>query len=108
MRKHRLYTTRDADAPDSIKDQNGEVVLDLCRYCGAGESELQEDCEKHRLKGLSEEQLIDEMSEVITSSIMDLVSVVVKQRVKQWVEFIIENEKDKLRGGPFRPSGLES
>lgn len=42
MKKHRLYKTRDADAPEGIKDRNGEVVLDLCRDCGAGESQLSE------------------------------------------------------------------
>lgn len=44
MKEHRLYKMSDADAPDSIKDRNGEVVLDLCRDCGAGESQLSEVC----------------------------------------------------------------
>lgn len=43
--KHELYKTGDPDAPDSIKDQNGEVVLCLCRVCRKGESELDEPCE---------------------------------------------------------------
>lgn len=37
---HILYKTGDADAPNSIKDRNGEVVLDLCRLCGRAETEL--------------------------------------------------------------------
>lgn len=41
---HLLYRTGDADAPDVIKDRNGEVVLDLCRTCGRGEIELSEPC----------------------------------------------------------------
>lgn len=98
MKKHRLYKTRDADAPESIKDRNGDVVLDLCRDCGAGESELQEDCEKHRLKSLDEKQLINEMSVVITGSIMDLIEAVVKQRVRQWIEFIVESKGKKDYG----------
>lgn len=36
--------------PDNIKDQNGDVVLDLCVICGKGEAELNEACEpKHSL-----------------------------------------------------------
>ena len=37
---HDLYKTGDEDAPDAIKDRNGEVVLALCRKCNRGESEL--------------------------------------------------------------------
>lgn len=37
---HVLYKTGDADAPAVIKDGNGDVVLQLCRRCGAGEAEL--------------------------------------------------------------------
>ena len=37
---HELYKTGDADAPEQVKDRNGEVVLDQCRYCGRAESEL--------------------------------------------------------------------
>ena len=40
--EHKLYKTGDADAPDAIKDRNGEVVLRLCRSCGKGEAELVE------------------------------------------------------------------
>jgi len=38
---HRLYGRHDKDAPDVIRDRNGEVVLGLCRDCGAGEIELE-------------------------------------------------------------------
>lgn len=41
---HVLYETGDVDAPESIKDRNGDVVLRLCRRCGAGEIELEESC----------------------------------------------------------------
>ncbi|HBS81057.1 MAG TPA: hypothetical protein DD989_20785, partial [Pseudomonas sp.] len=41
---HDLYRTSDEDAPESIKDRNGEVVLDLCRKCGRGEVELKDGC----------------------------------------------------------------
>lgn len=37
---HELYKTSDADAPEQIKDRNGEVVLDQCRYCRRAESQL--------------------------------------------------------------------
>ncbi|ASW27669.1 pyrophosphatase [Klebsiella phage YMC16/01/N133_KPN_BP] len=37
---HELYSTGDADAPEQIKDRNGEVVLDQCRHCGRAESQL--------------------------------------------------------------------
>ena len=42
--KHILYQTGDQDAPDVIKDGNGEVVLGLCRVCGRAEVELDEPC----------------------------------------------------------------
>lgn len=42
--KHILYKTSDKDAPESIKDVNGEVVLSLCRVCGKGEADLSEPC----------------------------------------------------------------
>jgi len=47
MRKptHILYKTTDDDSPESICDRNGEVVLGLCRVCGAGEIELDERCD---------------------------------------------------------------
>lgn len=41
--EHILFETGDPDAPDCIKDRNGEVVLGLCKECGRGEVELQED-----------------------------------------------------------------
>jgi hypothetical protein len=41
---HDLYKTEDADAPDFIKDSNGEVVLGLCRRCNKGEVELEGPC----------------------------------------------------------------
>lgn len=37
---HDLYKTGDADAPDQIKDRNGEVALDMCRTCHCAESQL--------------------------------------------------------------------
>lgn len=37
---HTLYVTGDSDAPEQIKDRNGEVVLAQCRVCGAAEIEL--------------------------------------------------------------------
>ena len=42
--KHVLYKTGDIDAPDSIKDNNGEVALGLCRICNKGEIELEGPC----------------------------------------------------------------
>lgn len=42
--QHDLYKDGDPDAPDSIKDRNGEVVLGLCKACGRGEIELSEPC----------------------------------------------------------------
>lgn len=44
--EHDLYKNGDADAPDCIKDSNGEVVLGLCRVCGRGEIELKEPCDR--------------------------------------------------------------
>ena len=45
---HDCYVDGDADAPDVIKDNNGEVVLDLCKRCGRGEVELDEPCTGER------------------------------------------------------------
>jgi hypothetical protein len=46
---HELYKTGDADAPEQIKDRNGEVCLSRCRKCGLAESELEEfQCVGHR------------------------------------------------------------
>lgn len=42
--EHDLYKTGDADAPDVIKDRNGEVTLGLCRRCGKGEADLVDPC----------------------------------------------------------------
>jgi len=41
---HDLYKTGDKDAPRSIKDGNGDVVLGLCRRCGKGECDLEQPC----------------------------------------------------------------
>ena len=46
--EHILYKTEDADAPDVIRDANGEVVLGLCRICGKAEVELAEPCSPWR------------------------------------------------------------
>lgn len=37
---HDLYTDADKDRPSAICDSNGQVVLDLCKRCNRGESEL--------------------------------------------------------------------
>lgn len=46
---HLLYETSDPDAPDCIKDSNGEVVLGLCRRCNRGEIELDGPCQPKSL-----------------------------------------------------------
>jgi hypothetical protein len=43
-RNHVLYRTADADAPGVICDARGEVVLGLCRRCGAAEAQLVAPC----------------------------------------------------------------
>ncbi len=45
MTKHQLYTDADRNAPDSIKDGNGQVVLGLCKVCGKGEVDLEAPCD---------------------------------------------------------------
>lgn len=37
---HDLFKTGDSDAPEQVKDRNGEVVLAMCRKCGKAEAEL--------------------------------------------------------------------
>ena len=46
---HVLYQTQDADVPDVICDNNGEVVLALCRVCNQGEADLQPTCPGKRV-----------------------------------------------------------
>lgn len=41
---HVLYTDYDYNCPESIKDMHGDVVLDMCKHCGAGEIELKNSC----------------------------------------------------------------
>ena len=46
LASHDLYATGDENAPNSIKDQNGDVALGMCKRCGRAESELSEPCHK--------------------------------------------------------------
>lgn len=42
---HRLWSNKDTDkhnAPNAIKDRNGDIALAVCRDCGAGEIELEQ------------------------------------------------------------------
>jgi len=41
---HVLYKKGDADAPDNIKDANGDIALAMCRVCGNAESGLSDPC----------------------------------------------------------------
>lgn len=41
---HELYINSDPDAPERIKDRNGEIALHQCRVCGAAEIELEVHC----------------------------------------------------------------
>lgn len=49
--RHDFYKTGDADAPEAIKDRNGEVVLDYCRRCGQAEAEIEAVCPGVRRMG---------------------------------------------------------
>lgn len=40
--RHVLYKTGDKDAPNAIKDRNGDVALDCCKVCGLSECQLDE------------------------------------------------------------------
>lgn len=44
MRKHKLYTRKDKNAPGVIKDLNGDIVLSMCKICRKAESELDQPC----------------------------------------------------------------
>ena len=44
MAEYILYTDEDKNAPESIKDRNGQVVLSMCKVCGKAEIELSEPC----------------------------------------------------------------
>ncbi len=45
MTGHVYFQTGDADAPDYIKDRNGEVVLGMCKLCRKAENEIGDICE---------------------------------------------------------------
>lgn len=46
--EHVLYETGDADAPNAIKDRNGDVVLALCRNCDKSEIDLHGPCRNQK------------------------------------------------------------
>lgn len=48
LSEHDLFETGDIDAPECVKDRNGEVVLGLCRVCNQAEAELEDTCPGHR------------------------------------------------------------
>lgn len=54
---HTLFKTGDSNAPEGIKDRNGEVVLSMCKVCGKAESELDQPCIKIKL--YTEEEVAD-------------------------------------------------
>ena len=41
---HVFYKDSDTDAPESIRDRNGQIALSVCRVCGQGEGDLEEFC----------------------------------------------------------------
>lgn len=54
--EHVLYETGDADAPDAIKDRNGDVVLALCRNCGKGEIDLHGSCRNQKESAMTQDK----------------------------------------------------
>lgn len=44
MNNHVLFQTGDVDYPIAIKDQNGGVVLNMCKICHEAEAELTSPC----------------------------------------------------------------
>jgi hypothetical protein len=48
--QHELYTDQDIDRPESICDQNGDVVLALCKRCGKAEVDLNQPCISRTMK----------------------------------------------------------
>lgn len=47
---HVIYGEHDPDAPEAIKDANGDIALGLCMACNAGEIELEQPCNPDRLE----------------------------------------------------------
>jgi hypothetical protein len=41
---HDFYGDNDPDAPECIKNVQGEVVLGLCKVCGMAEADLADEC----------------------------------------------------------------
>jgi len=48
--EHDLWKDGDDDIPKAITDNNGAVVLGLCKVCGGGECELATNCPGRPLK----------------------------------------------------------
>ena len=55
---HKLYENDDEGIPKTIKDQNGEVCLRMCKICGAAESDLDNypTCTSYTYQTMSTEQ----------------------------------------------------
>lgn len=56
-KEHVLYDDGDKEAPNSIKNSHGEVVLALCKVCGGGESELIYPCVSNKEKGVAAQEI---------------------------------------------------
>ena len=58
---HEVFSNDDTDAPNSIKDLHGDVVLDLCKKCGKAESEHSQPCNPltitvHGIRGITDNE----------------------------------------------------
>lgn len=61
MNNHILYTNTDVDRPRSVCDQNGDVVLGLCKRCNRAEIELNELCEVNMSNVIEEIEQLKEL-----------------------------------------------
>lgn len=62
---HELYRQGDKDAPDGIKDRNGEIVLCCCRVCGEFEAGLEKPCTADKPVPANDRRHLEELAAVL-------------------------------------------
>ena len=83
---HTCYEKADPDAPESIKDRNGDIALSLCKICGRGEFELAAPCTPR----IPNDNALDDASWAFVEANTDLQPGEVFNHVKPALQFAIE------------------
>ncbi|MCP3017443.1 hypothetical protein [Cupriavidus basilensis] len=97
---HTLYEKGDPDAPESIKDRNGDIALRLCKICGRGEFELAAPCAPR----IPNDDVLNEASWAFVEAMPFVLSGEVFNHVKPALQFAIE----KWLSGQCEPNPVEA